>query len=685
MKRVGHGQTRDATIVEAAGTRLRSLAVDAGVASAAASFGYMFPELQQDEGNVLKPERATVEALRALGAAMTDAPEVEPVGGAKGPGDSAIPAIYTYFGQFLDHDITFDETSASVPALASLDLAPLSSLSGLRNSRTLRLDLDSVYEGSAPRDDTDPRKMKIGSVEHLNNPNPPLGRPPGKSDGNDLPRQGRSEDPSTDRAALIGDPRNDENLIVSQLHLAFLKAHNSLVDEVGGDFDAVRTEMRRRYQRIVLTDFLGKVCDPAVLSDVMANGPRHWRIENGDDLFMPVEFAAAAYRFGHSMIRTLYDYNLNFSPTDLGTLFTFTALTGQLGENIGLPAELTDTLPENWIIQWERFVHAPDGSGTPQMAREIDVRLTDFTFKLQNTFGEVEGANDPDPNVVHVAPRLAVRNLLRGYLMRLPTGQAVAGLLGEPVLSGEALVAALPDVEALRAAARPFARRTPLWFYLLAEAGDPNGAKGQHLGRVGSRIVAEVVWNLVRHSADSVLANGVTSNVGRFTLAELIALAGRQDRDDATGSIGAWPVVRRGHRDHPVKTLQHLLRARGQAVGVDGVFGPETEAAVRAFQTGKGLDADGIVGPRTWAALIVTVRQGSSGDAVRGVQEEFQFRNLSGDPSRGLQVDGIFGPRTEEAVRGFQQALSLDVPSVAVDGIVGPITWRALVSGMLAG
>jgi len=96
-------------------------------------------------------------------------------------------------------------------------------------------------------------------------------------------------------------------------------------------------------------------------------------------------------------------------------------------------------------------------------------------------------------------------------------------------------------------------------------------------------------------------------------------------------------------------------------------------------------NADGIVGPRTWAALIVTVRQGSSGDAVRGVQEEFQFRNLSGDPSRGLQVDGIFGPRTEEAVRGFQQALSLDVPSVAVDGIVGPITWRALVSGMLAG
>ena len=66
------------------------------------------------------------------------------------------------------------------------------------------------------------------------------------------------------------------------------------------------------------------------------------------------------------------------------------------------------------------------------------------------------------------------------------------------------------------------------------------------------------------------------------------------------------------------------------------------------------------------------------------MQEEFQFRNLSGDPSQGLQVDGIFGPATEATVRGFQQALSLDIPAVKVDGIVGPITWQALVSGMLS-
>ena len=151
------------------------------------------------------------------------------------------------------------------------------------------------------------------------------------------------------------------------------------------------------------------------------------------------------------------------------------------------------------------------------------------------------------------------------------------------------------------------------------------------------------------------------------------------------GQLSPWPVVRKGDQDHPIRTLQDLLRARGHSVTVDGIFGPATEAAVRAFQQEKHLAVDGVVGPITWAALVVTVRRGSTGDAVRGVQEEFQFRNLSGDPSKGLAVDGVFGPKTEDAVRGFQQALHADIPSVAVDGIVGPVTWQALVSGMLSG
>jgi len=148
--------------------------------------------------------------------------------------------------------------------------------------------------------------------------------------------------------------------------------------------------------------------------------------------------------------------------------------------------------------------------------------------------------------------------------------------------------------------------------------------------------------------------------------------------------LSPFPIVRRGAQSHPVRTIQQLLRSRGQTVAVDGTYGPATETAVRAFQQQKHLALDGIVGPMTWAALIIQVQHGSTGDAVRGVQEEFRFRNLSGDPSKGLALDGVFGPQTEAAVRGFQQALHADVPAVIADGIVGPITWQALVSGMLS-
>lgn len=143
--------------------------------------------------------------------------------------------------------------------------------------------------------------------------------------------------------------------------------------------------------------------------------------------------------------------------------------------------------------------------------------------------------------------------------------------------------------------------------------------------------------------------------------------------------IQSFPLVKEGDKDHPVKTLQYLLCAHGDTVIVDGTFGVKTDAAVRTFQRRMNLAVDGLVGLHTWSALLIQVFQGSTGDAVRGVQEEFRYRNLSGDPSQGVQVDGIFGPMTDAAVRGFQQALGL-----VVDGIVGPLTWRALISGMLS-
>jgi peptidoglycan hydrolase-like protein with peptidoglycan-binding domain len=143
--------------------------------------------------------------------------------------------------------------------------------------------------------------------------------------------------------------------------------------------------------------------------------------------------------------------------------------------------------------------------------------------------------------------------------------------------------------------------------------------------------------------------------------------------------IQPFPLVQDGDKNHPVQTLQHLLRAHGHKIYVDGIFGPRTEAAVRAFQKDRKLAVDGLVGPLTWSRLVIQVSKGSTGDAVRGVQEEFQYRNQSGDPRQGVEVDGIFGPITDTAVRGFQNALGL-----AVDGIVGPLTWRARVSGMLS-
>ena len=138
-------------------------------------------------------------------------------------------------------------------------------------------------------------------------------------------------------------------------------------------------------------------------------------------------------------------------------------------------------------------------------------------------------------------------------------------------------------------------------------------------------------------------------------------------------TLRAWPVVRRGAKGHSVRTLQQLLRAHGQQVVVDGDFGPVTEAAVRRFQQAQGLTADGVIGARTWSALVATVRLGSSGDRVRAVQE--QLRRRSGGTS--LVVDGDFGPLTQRAVKAFQTA----VKQVS-DGVVGPVTWQALVSGM---
>jgi murein L,D-transpeptidase YcbB/YkuD len=148
-----------------------------------------------------------------------------------------------------------------------------------------------------------------------------------------------------------------------------------------------------------------------------------------------------------------------------------------------------------------------------------------------------------------------------------------------------------------------------------------------------------------------------------------------------------WPVLKEGrNRLWPhvtIRSLQYLLKAHGARLAVDGAFGPKTRAAVNTFQSSHHLPAAGVVRVRTWKALVVTVKRGSSGPAVRAVQDQINFRNNK--DGHALTVDGVFGSKTEAAVRAFQRAMSAQVPGFVADGIVGKQTWQALLTEALSG
>ncbi|MDP3951932.1 heme peroxidase family protein [Microbacterium sp.] len=422
------------------------------------------------------------------------------------PSDAGIAAGWTYLAQFIDHDITFDPTSM-------LDQA--NDPDALENFRTPRFDLDSVY-GLGPTanpwlyDHNDPDMLLLGV-------NPP------EFAQRDLNRnhQGR---------ALIGDPRNDVHVILSQLHLAFVEFHNQVVRKVrqqpdlvtgvpatpiGGwgsstsasdqpTFGQVVTLVRWHYQWLVLRGFLPAICGPDVVNAVLQ--VKKGKLDAELKLYnvrrkpwMPAEFSGAAYRFGHSLVRDAYLLNGGLSP-----LPVFSS-AGDGDSHADLRG--FRRLPAGWDIEWHRFFDGLPGSGTDtQRARRFDTRIA-------------PGLHNLPASVDAMRRSLALLNIKRGIALELPSGEdfaaAVAGKLR--IDTGSVRIeTGLPHP-------------APLWFWLLKEAEVTRD--GQSLGPIGGRVVAEVLVGLAQNDPSSFLkaqpdwVPTLGATPGEFTIADLLAIA----------------------------------------------------------------------------------------------------------------------------------------------------------------
>ncbi|HEX9245658.1 MAG TPA: heme peroxidase family protein [bacterium] len=384
-----------------------------------------------------------------------------------------IPAGFPFLGQFIAHDITRD------PSL----LHHHATLKQLRNFRTPRFDLEVVYGAGALAhpyfyDLHDPDMLLIG----MNDAGP-----------DDLPRNAQGQ-------ALIADSRNDSHMIISQLHLAFLKFHNRIVNLLHGKGlrgDAALEEARRlatwHYQWIVVHEFLPLSVGQEMVEHILRDGHLIYAFEGHP--FIPVEFADAAYRFGHPQIRATYQLN-----DRAGRVAIFPDLAGMR------------PVPAAHVVDWARFFAIP-GRRPPQASKRISARLVHALIDLpESIVGETERPEEHS---------LAYRDLERGVNCELPSGEAVARVIGLDPLPKHAL-----GLQALG-----WDGETPLWYYVLKEA-EIQGA-GERLGEVGGRIVAEVLLGLLAGDPHSY---GNTNpewrptlpgtRDGEFTMADLLVFAG---------------------------------------------------------------------------------------------------------------------------------------------------------------
>ncbi len=469
-------------------------------------FGRLFPALPPFASDT----RLIRDALAELGApgGPMDAGDdlsdpitliTDPAKSVNNPDNPTLTAGFTFLGQFLDHDMTFDPTSS---------LARQQDPESIRNFRIPALDLDSVYgggPGASPYlyDSTVDGGRTTLLVEAI------PGSQDVSADGSvryDLPRNSQN-------TALTGDPRNDENLIVSQLHLAVVRFHNVVVADIKAEADAGHTAgeifaeaqrvVRWHYQWLILHEFLVNTVGQDTIDDVLANGPRFFKWRN--EAYIPIEFSVAAYRFGHSQVRSSYRANFGTSATDASKQF-FALFFDPTATNPADPADLRGgRRAARRFIDWQTFFDF--GDGRKRQNKRIDTKLSTILFKLMGT---AEG----EPN------SLATRNLLRALTMQVPSGQDVCKAMKLPRLEP----ADLADL-------KPFhlQQRTPLWFYVLREADILED--GRHLGPVGGRIVAEVIAGLIMGDGQSYLRQNpgwepTYGTDGSFTTVDLLKAAG---------------------------------------------------------------------------------------------------------------------------------------------------------------
>ena len=371
----------------------------------------------------------------------------------------------TFLGQFIDHDMTFDPTSSLERQVDPEHIA---------NFRTPSLGLDNVYgagPGGSPHlyDRGDGAKFLLEETGT-----------PGKYD---VPR-------NSQMVALIADPRDDENLIISQLQVAFLKFHNAVVDYVrdelglsGGEvFAEAQRIVRWHYQWIVIHEYLRKTCGDALIDDILANGRRFYKWRN--EPYIPVEFAVGAYRFGHSQVRP--SYRANFAGNADGSPF-FAMIFRETAAPENDPDDLSGSVrAPRRFADWPTFFDFGDGQVKPN--KKIDTTLSTALFRLPGTVvGHPNAASNPSS--------LAQRNLLRHLTFSLPSGQRVAKAMKiEP----------LTKAQLHKLAPWGLDDNTPLWFYVLQEA--ESLASGERLGPVGGRIVAEVMLGLIEGDRTSFLS-----------------------------------------------------------------------------------------------------------------------------------------------------------------------------------